>query len=176
MAVVAIRQITMKTEMRRQAGRRFLGVRVCRAIHFVARKVRLYQSCSSRFHHGRDIDEDVKDKAEDAETDDTQHNLCWARVAGVVVVMGNNRHCAVGRRWGFGSGQDRLVCCRVWRMGTMAGMLGGLHSWLSVYVIDMVEECNKHLLLHPLPSAFLPLHEKLKTADSLMIGVGWVDV
>ena len=111
----------------RQAGLRFLGVRVCRDIRFIAQKVRSYQSCSSRFHHSRYMYEDVKDKAENAETDDTKQNLCWAAVAAVAVVM-RNRYCVVGRRCGFGSGQDCLVCCRIWRMGTVAGMLRVLYS------------------------------------------------
>ena len=63
----------------------------------------VYQSCSSRLHYGCDLNEDIKDKAKDAKTNDTKRNLCWARVTGVVVVMSNTRHCIVGKRWGFGS-------------------------------------------------------------------------
>ena len=109
------------------------------------------------------MDEDVKDKAEDAQTDNTQHNLCWARVAWVIVGMSNNRHCAVGRRWGFGSGQDRLVCCRVWRMGTVAGMLRGLHSSVSVHAIHKVEGGNlaqEVLTAASIALFFLCLHKK----------------
>ena len=140
-----------------QAGLRFLGDWVCRAIRFVARKVNSYQSCSSRLQHGRDLNEDVKDEAKDAKTDDTQRNLCWTRVAGVVIVMNDNRHCVVGRRWGVGSGQNRLVCCRVWCMGAVTGMLRVLLSWVSGYAVDTVVDgilCNRHLPPHPLLCSF----------------------
>ena len=132
-----------------QAGRRYLRDWVCQAIPFITRKVGSYQSRSSRLRHDREIHEDVKDEAKDAETDDTPHNLCWAPFNEVVVVMSDRRR-VVGGRWRFGSGQDRLVCCRVWCMGTVAGMLRALCSWVNVRAMEDGILRDRDLPLQPL--------------------------